>query len=201
MRARLIGAFAAGAALVMSAVLAAGPAAALPATWSVSPGGNFTGTAGQTTLTTEGGVELICDSASASGTAKSGSGLTNPLAQLPVGNVNFVNCTGPFGLTFDVEQVGTWDINGDTYDGSHLTTGRITNITANIHGPACEAVVTGFVNATYDNNNWTLSVKPDLTLTITVDPANDCLGLITSGEHAGFAGDFVILPHLTITSP
>jgi hypothetical protein len=202
MRARLIGALAAGAALVTSAVLAS-PASAQPETWTVDPGGAFTGTAGETILTTEGGVELFCVSSTAAGTAASGTGLSNPLAEIPDGpGVQFNDCQGPFGLTFDVDHVGTWFLNGASYDGSDVTTGTLDGITANISGPGCEAVVTGSVNVTFTNSTDVLSVLPDQTLTIsTVDPANDCLGLITEGEHAGFDGDYVIDPGLTVTSP
>lgn len=202
MRARLIGTLAAGAALAVSAVLT-GTASAQPATWTVTPGGAFTGAAGETDLTTEGGVELFCSSSTAAGTAQSGSGLSNPLAQLPEGSVTFNDCQGPFGLSFDVAHIGTWDLNGVSYDSaSGVTTGTLDNITANISGPGCEATVTGSVNATYTNGSGVLSVLPDQTLTIsTVDPNNDCLGLITQGEHAGFSGDYQISPVLTVTSP
>jgi hypothetical protein len=201
MRARFIGTLAAGAALVTTAVLA-GPAAAQPATWSVAPGGAFTGTAGETILTTESGIELFCVSSTAAGDAASGTGLANPLAQLPEGGVQFNDCQGPFGLTFTVAHIGTWDLNGVSYDGTDVTTGTLDNITANISGPACEATVTGSVNATYTNSTGELAVSPEQTLTISfVDPNNDCLGLITQGEASGFSGTYAISPQLTVTSP
>lgn len=202
MRARLIGALAAGAALVTTAVLA-GPASADPATWTVTPGGAFTGAAGETILTTESGIELFCVSSTAAGTAASGTGLSNPLATIPDGpGVEFNDCQGPFGLTFTVDHIGTWHLNGASYDGSDVTTGTLDDITANISGPACEATVTGSVNATFTNSTDVLSVAPDLTLTISfVDPNNDCLGLITQGETASFDGDYTITPGLTVTSP
>lgn len=201
MRARLFGALVAGAALASAAVLT-GTANAAPATWSVSPGGDFTGAAGETILTTESGVELFCESSDAAGSAQGGTGLENPLASLPEGGVTFNDCQGPFGLTFEVAHVGTWHLNGVSYDGSDVTTGTLDDITAQISGPACEATVTGSVNATYTNSTATLTVLPEQTLTIsTVDPNNDCLGLISQGEHAGFSGDYAISPALTVTSP
>lgn len=202
MRARFIGVLASGAALVASAVIA-GPAAAQPATWTVTPGGAFTGTAGETILTTESGVELFCTSSTAAGTAQSGTGLSNPLAEIPQDpGVDFVDCQGPFGLTFDVAHVGTWFLNGASYDGSDVTTGTLDSITANITGPGCEATVTGSVNVTFTNSTDELEVLPDQTLEISsVDPANDCLGLISEGENAGFSGVYSITPGLTVTSP
>jgi len=200
MRARLFGSLVAGVALA-SAVVMAGNASAAPATWTVTPGGPFTGTAGETILTTESGIELFCESSTATGEAASGT-VENPLATLPEGGVTFSDCQGPFGLTFEVAHIGTWELNGVSYDGSDVTTGTLDNITAQISGPACEATVTGSVNGTYTNSTATLSILPEQTLTVSsVDPANDCLGLITQGEAAGFSGDYSISPALTVTSP
>jgi hypothetical protein len=202
MRGRLIGAIATGAALVATTVFA-GTATALPLVWDVSrddggTSGSFTGQAGVTVLTTESGIELTCDSASAAGTANLGTGVANPIATLPPGSTQFNNCSGPFGLTFNVTHQGTWELHGDSY-ASGVTTGRITNIVADISGPFCEATVTGSVNGTYTNASDELEVLPDQTLTVsTVDPNNDCLGLITQGEAAGFSGTFAITPGLTV---
>ncbi|MGB3439375.1 MAG: hypothetical protein WBA97_11550 [Actinophytocola sp.] len=189
-------------ALVATTVFA-GTASALPLVWDVSrddggTGTAFTGVAGVTVLTTASGVELTCDSATAAGTANLGVGVSNPIATLPPGSTQFNECTGPFGLTFTVAHQGTWALNGGTY-ASGVTTGQITNIDADISGPFCEATVTGAVNATFTNSSNALAVLPAQTLTVSyVDPANDCLGLITQGEAAGFSGTFVITPGLTV---
>lgn len=204
MRARLIGALTSGAALIVTAVVTAGPAAAQPATWTVEPGGAFHGTAGVTLLEVqESGIQLSCSSASVDGTAASGTGLANPIATIPEEpGIQFNDCSGPFGLTFEVEQVGDWVLNGVSYDGSDVTTGTIDNINADIIGPGCNATASGSVNATFTNSTDVLEVLPDFTLEISfVDPANDCLGLITQGEHANFSGAFQIAPGLTVTSP
>lgn len=204
MRGRLIGALAAGAALVASAVLSTPAGAAEADTWTVTPGGAFHGEAGETVLTIEeSGVQLFCVSASVDGTAKSGSGLTNPLADIPATpGIQFNDCQGPLGLTFDVQHVNTWYLNGDSYDGAGVTTGRITNITADITGPGCTAQVTGYVDGTYTNSTDRLRVLPNYTLLISyVDPNANCLGLISQGEHASFDGEFQVTPDLTITSP
>lgn len=203
MRARLIGALATGAALIVSAAVA-GNAAAVPATWTVEPGGVFSGTAGETLLEVqESGIQLSCTSSTVDGTAASGTGLDNPLATIPQDpGIQFLDCSGPFGLTFEVDQVGDWVLNGVSYDGSDVTTGTIDNITADIVGPGCDATASGSVNATFTNSTDVLSVQPDFTLLISaVDPANSCFGLINEGEHASFAGDYQITPGLTVTSP
>lgn len=203
MRARLFGALATGAALIVTAAVA-GNAAAVPATWTVTPGGAFSGTAGETLLEVqESGIQLSCASSTVDGTAASGTGLDNPLATIPQDpGIQFNDCSGPFGLTFEVDQVGDWVLNGASYDGSDVTTGTIDNITADIVGPGCNATASGSVNATFTNSTDVLSVKPDFTLVVSfVDPSNNCLGLINEGEHANFSGDYQITPGLTVTSP
>jgi hypothetical protein len=204
MRGRLIGALAAGAALVSTAVLA-GPAAAQDATWSVDPGGPLNGTAGVTLLEIqESGIQLTCETSTVAAVAQSGTGLSNPIVTIPDGpGIQFNNCQGPFGLTFVVDHVGTWNLNAATYDAATgVTTGTIDDIEANISGPGCEATVTGSVNASFTNDTDVLAVAPDFTLLISyVDPANSCLGLINEGEHANFDGAYDITPGLTVTSP
>jgi hypothetical protein len=204
MRARFVGALAAGAALIVSAAVA-GTASADPATWTISPGGAVHGTAGETLLEVqESGIQLSCSSSTVDATAQSGSGLSNPLVTIPQSpGIQFNDCSGPFGLTFEVAQVGDWALNGASYDsGSGVTTGTIDGITANIVGPGCNATATGSVNATYTNGTGVLQVLPDFTLEISfVDPSNNCLGLINQGEHANFSGSYTISPALTVTSP
>ncbi|MFL6123239.1 hypothetical protein [Actinophytocola sp.] len=182
---------------------AAGTASADP-TWTVTPGGAFHGTAGETLLEIqESGIQLSCASSSVDGTAQSGSGLSNPLATIPESpGIQFIDCSGPFGLTFEVTQVGDWALNGVSYDGSDVTTGTIDNINADIVGPGCNATASGSVNVTYSNSTSTLEVLPDFTLEVSfVDPDNNCLGLINQGEHANFSGSYAITPGLTVTSP
>ncbi|MCT2586077.1 hypothetical protein [Actinophytocola gossypii] len=204
MRRSVMGSLVAGLALAASATLA-GTASAQQATWTITPGGDFDGLAGETILTIqETGIQLFCSSSTAGGTAKSGSGQTNPLATIPeTGGIDFIDCQGPFGLTFEVEQVGDWTLNGSGYDaGTGVTTGTIDGITANIVGPSCNATVTGFVDATYTNGSAELAVTPNPTLDISyVDPNNTCLGLISEGQHATFDGTYEIDPALTVTSP
>jgi len=200
MRGRLIGALVAGAAMIAGLVMAA-PAAALPATWTVTPGGAFTGTAGTTVLRIqETGIQLTCRSATAAGTAKSGSGLSNPLATLPPGGVKFNTCSGPFGLTFTVAHVGTWNLNGVSYNATTgVTSGNLSNIVANISGPSCSASVSGSVNVTFTNSTDVLAVQPNYGLIFT--SVSGCLGLISTGQHASFSGSFAITPGLNVSSP
>jgi hypothetical protein len=203
MRGRLISVLATGAALVTTMVVT-GQASALPDTWTVTPGGAVHGVAGETLLEVqESGIQLSCSSSTVDATAQGGSGLSNPLVTIPESpGILFNDCSGPFGLTFTVTQVGDWSLNAASYDGSDVTTGTIDGITAGIVGPGCEATVTGSVNVTYTNSSAVLAVQPDFTLEVTfVDPSNNCLGLINQGEHANFDGAYTIAPGLTVTSP
>jgi hypothetical protein len=204
MRARFVGVLATGAAL-FTTMVATGQASALPDTWTVTPGGAIHGTAGETLLEVqESGIQLSCTSSTVDATAQSGSGLSNPLVSIPESpGIVFNECSGPFGLTFEVTQVGDWALNAASYDSATgTTTGTIDGIEADIVGPGCEATVNGSVNATYTNSSAALEVLPDFTLEVTfVDPSNNCLGLINEGEHANFAGTYTISPGLTVTSP
>jgi len=199
MRNRVTVMLAAGAAMIASAVFV-GPAAAVPATWTITPGGSFTGTAGTTILEVqESGVQLSCESAGATGEAKTGSGNSNPLAT--ISDTDFNTCTGPFGLVFGVEHGGVWTLNGASYNATTgVTTGTIENIVADITGPGCIAQVTGTVDATYTNSTAELRVLPNFTLLVaSVDPTENCFGLINTGEHASFDGVYEVDPAQTIS--
>jgi hypothetical protein len=203
----------AGAIAATTVILGTGSASAdpiVPSSWTISPGGSFTGNAGTTVLTdVDNGVQLSCESSTAAGTTPSGSGLTNPLAAIPASpGIQFISCTGPFGLSFDVTQEGDWSLVGDTYDpATGLTSGRITNVRAHLTGFACNAVVTGEVHATYDNaGNLAILHDPvaDATLVISeVDPTDNCFGLVGPGgadaHHSTFDGSYLISPVLTVT--
>jgi hypothetical protein len=175
-----------------------------PASWTVSPGGVVDATAGVTVLTdVNTGVQLTCDSSSLTdATLVTGAtGSPAQLGTLPAGSVGFQNCSGPFGLTFDVTHVGDWALNGVTYDpATGVTTGTLTGIQANLSGFACSASVTGSVDGTYNNATGVLTVLPNPTLTIaSVDPNDNCFGLINTGDSATFDGAYTVAPGQTIT--
>jgi hypothetical protein len=207
MRRRVAHVLLAGAAVAATVIAGAGSASAdpiTPSSWTVSPGGTINATAGTTVLTDQNTqVQLTCDSSSVTnGTLEtSGTGSPAQLGTLPEGSVGFQNCSGPFGLTFDVTHIGDWALNGATFDpDTGITTGTLTNITANLSGFACNATVTGTVNVTYDNNSGVLTVLPDPTLTVSsVDPANDCFGLIATGDTSTFDGAYTVSPSQTIS--
>lgn len=121
-------------------------------TWSVTPGGSFS-VIGTNVVIRFGGIELVCEGAVAEGFAPSGPGIGNPLAEFPdrPGFV-FSNCQGPFGLSFDLTQVGTIELHADSYDAAtDRMTGRLTNVGFDVSAPGCRVTVTGHLDIVYDN--------------------------------------------------
>lgn len=190
------------AALVASAVFTA-PAAALAETWTITPGGPFDGVAlGEPVVTIqETGMELSCAGADVSGTAKSGSGLTNPLASLPAPGFLFRDCHAPLGFAF------TWVFGGSelvchSYDGAGVSLCRLAGLVIDMYGPGCTARITGDLDVSYTNGSGRLRVLPGAPLVFDhIDPAADCLGHYQQGQHLEVAVEFQIVPDLTITSP
>lgn len=186
--------------------LAAGPAMAAT-TWTVSPGGSISGTAGTTTLTDTGtGSKLTCTSSSTSGTVKSGSGLSGAGIG-SISSLTFSGCTG-FGFSFTVTTSHLpYALNANSFS-SGVTTGTITGIHASVSGPGCSAVVdgtsatgnNGSVTATYTNSSGALKV---LTTggNLHIYNVSGCLGLLRSGDAATFSGTYTVTPRQTITSP
>jgi hypothetical protein len=207
MRRRSVQALLTIAAMAAAIVVGAAPASAdpiTPSSWTASPGGLADGVAGVTVLTdVTTGTQLTCESSTATGAVVETSATGSParLVTLPAGSVGFQNCSGPFGLTFEVTHVGDWHLNGETFDpDTGVTAGTLTDIEANLSGFACSATVTGSVQGSYDNNTGVLSALPTPTLTISfVDPVDDCFGLIATGDNATFDGGYTITPHQTIT--
>ncbi|WP_328535735.1 hypothetical protein [Streptomyces sp. NBC_00344] len=197
-------------AMVAAAGFAATSASATTtATWTVSGGPNFTGTAGKTTLTdTKTGTQLNCVSSSATGTAKTGSGLSGTgLADIKT--ISFTTCSGPLGIKFTVTPNKLpWKLNAVSYNASTgVTTGTITGISAKLSGATCNADIdgpsgantgSGSVNATYTNSTHTLAVSGG---NLRPYNATGCLGLINNGDATTFVSSYVVSPALTVTSP
>ena len=196
-----------GAATAAVIGMAAAPAIAANATWTVKPGGSITATAGKTTLKDKNtGSTLSCKSSSGKGTAKKGSGLSGSgIASITA--LGFKTCTGPLSLTFTVKTTGfPWKLNAVSYK-SGVTTGTITGIHATLSGPSCSAKVggssasaAGTVAATYTNGTGKLATKTTGG-NLHVWKVSGCAGLIKSGDTTTFSGSYAISPKQTITSP
>jgi hypothetical protein len=187
----------------------AGVALAVAITFTISPGGAITATAGTTTLKdTNTGSVLTCTSSTSSGTLKSGSGVSG--ANLgSITKLSFSNCTGPLGLTFTVTNSGfPWTLSGTSYNaGTGTTTGFINHIKSKLTGPSCSANVGGTtatafgkVKVTYKNSTGKLSVLATGG-NLHVWAVSGCAGLINTGDATQFTGVYTVTPKQTITSP
>jgi len=198
-----------GAATAVAIGASAGIALAVAITFSISPGGKITATAGKTTLKdVNTGSVLSCTSSSSTGTLKSGHGISGT----NIGSItalSFSNCTGPLGLTFTVTNSGfPWTLHGTAFNAtSGVTTGNITGIKSHLSGPGCSADVAGAtattpgkVKVTYTNSTHKLKVLASGG-TLHVFNVSGCAGLINSGDATQFTGTYTVTPAQTITSP
>ncbi|MDI3386253.1 hypothetical protein QIS99_08495 [Streptomyces sp. B-S-A8] len=169
------------------------------ATYTVTPGGAFTGTATGPTLTVPNAV-LECASSVASGTLKSGSGLAGE----GIGDISSIGFEGcqVGGIQFTVvpdETTYPWKINVTGMSSADRADGTITGIRASIEGFSCNATFSGSVNGWFENSTDTLHVTGGGTLA--AEAGANCLGFINPGDHADFVGDYVLDSPQEITSP
>ena len=194
---------------VAALAIGAGTATAVATTattWSISPGGAVTGTAGKTTLKDKKtGTVLTCKSSATKATLKKGKGQTNPIGKIT--SVTFTTCTGPGGLSFTAKTSASkthpWKLNGSSYR-SGVTHGSITGVKASISGSGCTATVAGTsaskpgqVTGTYSNKTHVLTASGGNLHIYNV--SSGCLGLIKSGDASAFTGHYTIKPAQTIT--
>ena len=198
-----------GVATAVAVGASAGVALAVAITFSISPGGAITATAGTTKLhDVNTNQNLQCTSSSSSGTLKTGHGISGSNIG-SITNLTFSNCTGPLGLTFTVTNSGfPWTLHGTAFNAtSGVTTGNITGIKSHLSGPGCSADVagatataTGKVKVTYTNSTHKLKVLASGG-TLHVFNVSGCAGLINSGDATQFTGTYTVSPAQTTTSP
>ncbi|GGZ22720.1 hypothetical protein [Streptomyces nitrosporeus] len=197
-----VGAAAAAVALAAPSAMA-GPSAV----WTVTPTGNFSATAGVTTLTDNIGNAIKCTTASASGNIPTSPTAGPQIASITAAAFN-APCTGPFSSTWTISTTMPWALNATSYatggtNGTGVATGNISAIKATVSGSsvlgACTFNVTGSVNAKYNNpsaggSNGTLAVAPAATspllLTISGKTGPGC-GIV--GATATFKGDYTVV--------
>jgi hypothetical protein len=179
-------------------------------TWTITPGGIVTGTAGKTITTdTTTHKQLICTSSSVTTTLRSGTGRKNPLGQITAAAYN--NCTvSGFGasITSSASSASPWLLLGRTYS-SGVTHGRISHVQGSFAvatpGGTCSgtfagtsATTLGYVKATYHNSTGVLTIGGG---NLHAWNVTGCLGTINSGDPVTFVGHYTISPAQTITSP
>ncbi|WP_411080374.1 hypothetical protein [Streptomyces sp. cmx-18-6] len=189
-----------------SLALAVPSAVAAPTSWTITPTGAFTGSAGVTVLTDNNGNKIQCASSAASGSAPTSPVAGSPAQLASISAISFNSpCTGPFSSTWTVATTPPWQIWGHDYAagaGTNSTgqvTGEIRAIKAKVTGSSilgpCSFDVTGKVAAKYNNpssggSNGTLNTAGGgLTLTITNKVGGGC-GIV--GTTASFQGLYTI---------
>src|SRR5215470_1767723 len=202
-----------GKALIASAAtaavigMAAAPAFATAATWTVKPGGATTGTAGKTVITDKTANQSVtCTSSVAKGTLKNGSGLAG--AGLgTITSLAFKGCS-ILGQTPTVTITGKMPLNGISYN---ATTKTASMTITKIHGSfsvsslSCSATIdgigatahNGMVKATFSNVTDTLKVLASGNLHL----YNNTCPVINNGDSVNFTGGYKLTPKQTITSP
>ncbi|WP_254811331.1 hypothetical protein [Streptomyces cavourensis] len=202
-------------AAVASVALAVPSAIAAPSSWTITPTGNFTGSAGVTVLTDNNGNKIQCASSAASGNAPTSPVSGSPAQLASISAISFNSpCTGPFSSTWTVSTTPPWQIWGLDYaagagtNSTGQTTGEIRAIKAKVTGSSllgpCTFDVTGKVAAKYNNpssggSNGTLNTAGGgLTLTIANKVGGGC-GIV--GNTASFQGLYTIVNTATGKSP
>jgi hypothetical protein len=206
-----------GKALIMSAGaaaiigMAAAPAFATAATWSVKPGGAVTGAAGKTTVTdTSKGLSVPCTSSSAKGSLKSGHGL----AGAGIGTITslaFKGCAvGTIAVSVTI--TGKMPLNATAYNGTTKTASMtITKIhgTFSVSAIGCSATLdgtgaaahNGMVKAQFANGTDTLKVLASGGNLHLYNVSSGCGGAVSSGDAVNFTASYKLTPKQTITSP
>ncbi|WP_024876627.1 hypothetical protein [Saccharomonospora piscinae] len=206
MRRRVSSIVATAAAATFALGFSAMSASAQQQEWVIDPGGDYTAASGTTVLTnTSTGVTLNCSGSDAEGSLNTNAS-GSPAQIGTIAGISWENCSGPLGLSFDVEpQNLPWSINGESYDAATgVTTGSIGGVTAVLSGTSCNATVEGATPGTYDNGSDTLAPGPiagsphELTVTY-VDPGAGCFGLINTGDTVTFEGAYVVSPGQDVT--
>ncbi|HEY1916230.1 MAG TPA: hypothetical protein VGH27_11720 [Streptosporangiaceae bacterium] len=136
-----------------SSTAMAGPAPYLSAlTWTVTPGGSFTGKAVTSTVEdTTSGATITCKSATMTGSLKSGSGLPGK-GLGTIKSLTFGSCLLD-GVPYSVSSGATdWSLNAASYNAASggKTFGNISRVHFALSGPNCSAVVDG-TSGTADN--------------------------------------------------
>jgi len=181
--------------------------AATAMTWTVTPGGAITGSAGTTILKdTTAGLTVTCTSSSATGTLKSGTGLKGA----GIGTVTslaFNSCTVD-GISLSI-STGTvaYPLNAKSFTAG-VTGGTVTGIHFTVSSSVCGFTVdgtsatanNGSVRTRYTNSSHVLKIIPKHS-TLHIYNVSGCFGLVSNGDAASVSTSYTVTPAQTITSP
>jgi hypothetical protein len=205
----------AGAGLGASLIALAGPAqAGTTGTWTVSPGGNVTASLAPLTKAIakdpSRGTQAVCSTASGSGVAQSGSGLSGT-GIVSINSLSTSNCIGPGNAAVNITMNNTpYSMNAVSYNASTgVTTGNVTGIKATYNNPVdgCVATITGpggaggSVNGTYTNSTHRLAASGGSTLVVNTVNSSCSPSQIQVGDPITLTITLVVSPGQTVTSP
>lgn len=190
---------------ILTVALGAGPAAAT--TWSVTPGGSFTGRAGTTKLAdTSDGNSLNCTGSQVSGRFKSGTGLSGTGIGSITGGGKFNSCLGPFPLAYTITLRGLpWHVSVAS-DRDGVVHGTISHIEITASLPACLFTIDGtaagafdgIVKFSYSDSTHALKLLAAGT-NLHYYKVSGCAGLVNSGDSAAYLASYTLSPGQTIT--
>lgn len=202
-----------GKALITSAAtaavigMAAAPAFATAATWTVKPGGATTGKAGTTTVTdATANQSVTCTSSTTKGSFKTGKGL----AGAGIGTVTSLTLSGcsVLGMSISVTLTGTMPVNALSYNSTKkIVSMSISKIHGSLSASGCNATIdgtgatahNGMVKATYADIGAKLHV---LKTGGNLHLYNvSCFGVINNGDSVNFTTTYTLTPKQVITSP
>ena len=187
--------------------LAAAPAFATAATWTVKPGGATTGLAGTTTVTdVTANQSVTCTSSNTKGSFKKGSSLSGT----GIGTLTSLTLSGcsVLGMSISVTITGTMPVNALFYNKTRKTVSMsLTKIHGSLSANGCSATIdgtgatahNGTIKATYMDIGGKLKV---LTTGGNLHLYNvNCFGVINSGDSVNFTTTYTLTPKQVITSP
>jgi hypothetical protein len=202
-----------GKALITSAAtaavigMAAAPAFATAATWTVKPGGATTGKAGTTTVTdSTAGQSVTCTSSTAKGSFKTGSGLSGS----GIGTITSLTVSGcsVLGMSISVTITGKMPVNALSYNSTKKTVSMsLTKIHGSLSASGCSATIdgtgaaahNGMVKAKYTDGTGKLKV---LATGGNLHLYNvNCFGVINTGDSVNFTTTYTLTPKQFNTSP
>jgi hypothetical protein len=208
-----------GAAVLVAALRVPAALAAVTAkTWTVQPGGavHATSSGPFTFIDITTGVWIKCQSSTASGTLKSGSGL----AGAGIGKITPVTfkgsgpnseCAGAGGPLFTVQAGGLpWHVNFFSYGAPKgVAWGTISHLHIALSGNGCTAVIDGTSGTALDGRVRFRYADSTGQLTPLAtggnlhwyDVSSGCLGLVNSGDPAALGAAYAVTPKQAITSP
>jgi hypothetical protein len=189
---------AATAALAFAMGAAPSAVATAIATWTIDPGGSFSGTASDPVLKDlNTGSTFTCATVTLTGTFDSGSGQANPIGKITADT--WTSCTGPRGVRLDMTDGGSvpWHMNANTYTASTGTTHGTMAIAVDPINGACVAAFIGTVNWAYTNSTHVLKITGSLDVDRAICPT----GWVKPGDEVTVTVSAPLSPAMTITSP